>query len=345
MNQDELFMKRAIQIARCGEAGTAPNPMVGAVIVYQGRIIGEGYHRKYGGPHAEVNAINSVQDSKLLKDSTIYVTLEPCSHWGKTPPCCDLIIDQGFRRVVVGMQDPNQKVNGQGIERIRQAGIQVKVGVLQDECEALNSSFLTFHRRKRPFITLKWAQTSDGIIGVKSNIHDAENQNPQTLRISTQMNRMLVHRLRTRVQAIMVGTETALNDNPELTARLWDGPSPLRITIDRHGRLGKDLKMLTSEPETIVYKNQILGEIMYDLHRRGIQHLMVEGGRKLLESFINEGLWDEARVEYGNMEAPDQASLDACRITYAPILRTAKISSETMIDGHKVLILLNSQPQ
>ena len=345
MNQDELFMKRAIQIARCGEAGAAPNPMVGAVIVYDGKIIGEGYHRMYGGPHAEVNAINSVRDSQLFRKSTIYVTLEPCSHWGKTPPCCDLIIDKGFERVVVGMQDPNQKVNGQGIERIRHAGIEVTVGVLKDECEALNNSFLTFHRMKRPFITLKWAQSSDGIIGIKKTVHDVGQTNTQVLRISTLMNQMLVHRLRTRVQAIMIGTETALDDNPELTARLWDGPSPLRITIDRHGRLGKDLRMLTSGPETIVYKNQILGEIMYDLHRRGIQHLMVEGGKKLLESFINEGLWDEARVEYGTAEALSQTGSDDSRITYAPILKSAKIVREMMIDGHKVLILLNSQPQ
>ena len=345
MNQDELFMKRAIQIARCGEAGAAPNPMVGAVIVYDGKIIGEGYHRMYGGPHAEVNAINSVRDSQLFRKSTIYVTLEPCSHWGKTPPCCDLIIDKGFERVVVGMQDPNQNVNGQGIERIRHAGIEVTVGVLKDECEALNNSFLTFHRMKRPFITLKWAQSSDGIIGIKKTVHDVGQTNTQVLRISTLMNQMLVHRLRTRVQAIMIGTETALDDNPELTARLWDGPSPLRITIDRHGRLGKDLRMLTSGPETIVYKNQILGEIMYDLHRRGIQHLMVEGGKKLLESFINEGLWDEARVEYGTAEALSQTGSDDSRITYAPILKSAKIVREMMIDGHKVLILLNSQPQ
>ena len=345
MNQDELFMKRAIQIARCGEAGAAPNPMVGAVIVYDGKIIGEGYHRMYGGPHAEVNAINSVRDSQLFRKSTIYVTLEPCSHWGKTPPCCDLIIDKGFERVVVGMQDPNQNVNGQGIERIRHAGIEVTVGVLKDECEALNNSFLTFHRMKRPFITLKWAQSSDGIIGIKKTVHDVGQTNTQVLRISTLMNQMLVHRLRTRVQAIMIGTETALDDNPELTARLWDGPSPIRITIDRHGRLGKDLRMLTSGPETIVYKNQILGEIMYDLHRRGIQHLMVEGGKKLLESFINEGLWDEARVEYGTAEALSQTGSDDSRITYAPILKSAKIVREMMIDGHKVLILLNSQPQ
>lgn len=345
MNQDEIFMKRAIQIARCGEAGAAPNPMVGAVIVYDGKIIGEGYHRKYGGPHAEVNAINSVQDSQLLSKSTIYVTLEPCSHWGKTPPCCDLIIDKGFERVVVGMQDPNQNVNGQGIERIRHAGIEVKVGVLKDECEALNNSFIAFHRMKRPFITLKWAQSSDGIIGIRKTVCDVGQTNTQVLRISTLMNQMLVHRLRTRVQAIMIGTETALDDNPELTARLWDGPSPIRITIDRHGRFGKDLRMLTSGPETIVYKNQILGEIMYDLHRRGIQHLMVEGGKKLLESFINEGLWDEARVEYGTAEALSQTGSDDSRITYAPILKSAKIVRETMIDGHKVLILLNSQSQ
>ncbi|MBO7347064.1 MAG: bifunctional diaminohydroxyphosphoribosylaminopyrimidine deaminase/5-amino-6-(5-phosphoribosylamino)uracil reductase RibD [Bacteroidaceae bacterium] len=345
MNQDELFMKRAIQIARCGEAGVAPNPMVGAVIVYDGKVIGEGYHRRYGCPHAEVNAINSVHKSELLKESTIYVTLEPCSHWGKTPPCCDLIIDKGFKRVVVGMQDPNQKVNGHGIERIRQAGIEVKVGVLKEDCEALNRSFLTFHRMKRPFITLKWAQTSDGVIGIKRKEQNVELSNAQVLKISTPMNQLLVHRLRTRAQAIMVGTETALNDDPELTARLWNGPSPLRITIDRHGRLGKDLKILTSGPETVVYKNQILGEIIYDLHRRGIQHLIVEGGKKLLESFINEGLWDEARVECASLDVQEQVDCNECRITYAPILKSAKIISETMIDGHKVLILLNSRPQ
>lgn len=335
-------MKRAIQIARCGEAGTAPNPMVGAVIVHDGKIIGEGYHRKYGGPHAEVNAIDSVQDQELLRESTIYVTLEPCSHWGKTPPCSDLIVSKGLKRVVVGMQDPNRQVDGKGLERIRQAGIQVTTGVLEEECEALNHNFITFHRKKRPYITLKWAQTPDGIIGIREKTPGGHAAARSRLNISTPMNQMLVHRLRTRTQAILVGTDTALGDDPELTARLWDGPSPLRVTIDRHGRLGRELKMLKSGPETIVFQNQILGEMMYCLHQRGIQHLTVEGGRKLLESFIGEGLWDEARVEIGDEEAPLPPDSEAIP---APVLKRAKIVNDITIDGHKVLILLNSHPR
>lgn len=336
MYSDEQYMRRAIQLARCGEAGAAPNPMVGAVIVCDDRIIGEGYHRRCGGPHAEVNAIRSVSDESLLKRSTIYVTLEPCSHWGKTPPCCDLIIEKGLRRVVVGMQDPNQKVNGQGLERIRKAGIEVVVGVLEDECRALNPYFLGYQTRKRPYVTLKWAQTEDGVIGMKPR-----------LMISTEFNQMLVHRLRTRCQAIMVGTNTAIEDNPSLTARLWDGPQPLRVTIDRHGRLDKNLHMMDTQAETVVYHNEILPEILFDLHKRGVQHLLVEGGAKLLQSFIDEGLWDDARVEVGEPLEPLEPSetlkpSETRDKVVAPVLKSAKIYKEVCVDGHKLIIYLNS---
>ena len=219
-------MRRALQLAINGRGFVSPNPMVGAVIAGpDGRIIGEGWHRAYGGPHAEVNAVASVSDddSLLFHESTIYVTLEPCSHWGKTPPCCDMIIEKGFKRVVIGMQDPNSKVNGEGIRRMKEAGIEVEVGVLEEECRAINPCFNTYHSMLRPRVTLKWAQMSDGTIGYKMDAG-------QRLRISTPFTEMLVHRLRSRCQAIMVGTETAIQDNPSLSTRLWKGNSPLRVT-------------------------------------------------------------------------------------------------------------------
>lgn len=351
MTTDEKYMHRAIQLAKCGEASVAPNPMVGAVIVCQGKIIGEGFHRQYGGPHAEVNAINSVKldgkslanfrdDEEVLKElrhlmseATMYVTLEPCSHWGKTPPCCELIIEVGIKRVVVGMLDPNAKVNGEGIRRMREAGIEVVTGVLEKECWAINPRFNTFHSQRRPWITLKWAQLSDGTIGCKT-------KSDSRLHISTSFTSMLVHRLRARCQAIMVGTNTAINDRPSLTTRLWQGASPLRVTIDRKRVLSNDFTQ--SEVETVVYHNEILSEILYDLHKRGVQHLMVEGGSKLLQSFIDAGLWDEARIEISPQTIAESVGKEWKERVVAPVLKGAELYEEYYVDGHKMLKNLKS---
>ena len=283
MQKDDIkFMRRCIQLAKCGEAGAPPNPMVGAVVACDGRIIGEGFHRKCGGPHAEVNAIGSVKERHLLSRSTIYVSLEPCSHYGKTPPCTELIIRSGIPRVVVGCPDPFAKVNGQGIKRLQEAGCEVVVGVLEKECRELNRRFFTFHEKHRPWVTLKWAQSKDGYINGK---------------FSNAFTKTLVHRLRARNGAILVGTRTALLDNPSLTTRLWQGPNPLRLTIDRHNRLPNTLHLKDGSTPTVIYSHESLREIMDDLYNRGIQSLLVEGGAKLLQSFIDEGLWDEARIE------------------------------------------------
>lgn len=347
---DKKFMQRAIQLALCGEASTMPNPMVGAVIVCDGNIVGEGYHRRYGGPHAEVNAVACARANEkwqTLRQSRdggrefagciMYVTLEPCAHWGKTPPCCDLIAECGFDRVVVGMQDPNAKVNGEGIRRIREAGIEVEVGVMEAECRAINPCFLTYHGKQRPRVTLKWAQTDDGTMGYRRM------QKGERLRISTPFTEMLVHRLRARCQAIMVGTNTMLSDRPLLSTRLWHGTSPLRVTIDRRGCLAAEASCRSDDAEILVYGNEILPEILYDLHKRGVQHLLVEGGSKLLQSFINEDLWDDARVETsyasGMVVAADG---DGDKVT-APQLRHAKLCEEYMVDGNKLLIFINTR--
>ena len=353
MTEDEKYMRRAIQLAKCGEASTAPNPMVGAVIVRNGRIVGEGYHRKYGGPHAEVNAVRSVripnghvthrngtydispEALEYFAECTMYVTLEPCSHWGKTPPCCDMIIAHGFKRVAIGMLDPNSKVNGEGIQRMRNAGIDVKTGVLEKECRDINPDFHTFHSRQRPRITLKWAQMADGAIG-----HRIESG--QRLHISTPFTNMLVHRLRSRCQAIMVGTNTAIQDNPSLTTRLWKGASPLRVTIDRKGRLDDSAKLFSDGQETIVYHNEILPEILFDLHKRGVQHLLVEGGSKLLQSFIDSNLWDDARIEICTDRQHEATHIPFSEKVKAPTLHNAKLTEEYEADGNKLLILLNS---
>jgi diaminohydroxyphosphoribosylaminopyrimidine deaminase/5-amino-6-(5-phosphoribosylamino)uracil reductase len=353
MTEDEKYMRRAIQLAKCGEASVAPNPMVGAVIVKEGRIIGEGFHRKYGGPHAEVNAVRSVripggneaysvgknsipqEVRQYFSDCTMFVTLEPCSHWGKTPPCCDMIIEHGFKRVVIGMQDPNGKVNGEGIRRMQDAGIEVKTGVLEDECRNINPYVHTFHSKHRPWVTLKWAQMSDGTMGYNT-------ESNRRLRISTPFTEMLVHRLRSRCQAIMVGTNTAIQDNPSLTTRLWQVQSPLRITIDRKGRLNGSEKLLSDGQETLLYRNEILSEILYDLHKRNVQHLMVEGGSKLLQSFIDANLWDEARVEIQMDNIQNASHMPATEKVLAPVPANAKLCEEYMVDGNNLLILLNS---
>ena len=270
MTDDEKYMQRCLQLAANGRQNAKPNPMVGAVIVSDGRIIGEGWHVRCGEGHAEVNAFASVrpEDERLLKDATIYVSLEPCSHWGKTPPCADLIIKKGVRRVVVGTIDPFAEVQGRGIRKLREAGIEVEVGVLEEECQWLNRRFFTFHREQRPYIILKWAQTANGFI----------DDNGKAIQISTPFTQMLAHKLRAEEDAILVGRVTDEREHPQLTVRHWTGPSPKRLVIDRAHPLNLE-----------------------SLYRQNIQSLIVEGGRKTLDSFLAQNLWDEIRVETGTV--------------------------------------------
>lgn len=311
---EEKFMVRAIELAKLGMGQVAPNPMVGCVIVHEGLIIGEGYHRKYGEAHAEVNAIQSVKNQNLLRKSTIYVTLEPCSHFGKTPPCADLLVKMKIPKVVVGSLDPNEKVSGRGIERLKAAGCEVVVGLLEEECNRMNRRFLTFHQKKRPYIILKWAQTEDGFIDRSRE----EDEFGQPTWITNNLSRIAVHKMRSDEAAILVGTNTALKDNPSLTVRDWSGNHPLRMVLDRRGILPDTLALLDQSTETIVFTASALSskpnleyvrihfdsgslqEINAILHSRGIQSLLVEGGKSLLESYMREGLWDEARVYIGN---------------------------------------------
>lgn len=273
---DEKYMQRCIQLAANGIHGARPNPMVGAVIVANGQIIGEGYHVRCGEGHAEVNAFASVssEDEALLKDATIYVSLEPCSHYGKTPPCADLIINKGVQRVVVGCIDPFAEVQGRGIKKLKDAGIEVTVGVLEKECQWLNRRFFTYHREHRPYIILKWAQTTNGFI----------DDHFKPLTISNEQTQMLSHQLRAEEDAILVGHTTFDRDQPALTVRHWHGPNPKRIVLT-HDR-----------PIT---------QLMDDLYQHNIQSLIVEGGRQTHESFIEAGLWDEIRVETAPITVTD----------------------------------------
>ena len=311
---EEKFMVRAIELARLGMGQVAPNPMVGCVIVHKGLIIGEGYHRKYGEAHAEVNAINSVKETSLLAQSTMYVTLEPCSHFGKTPPCADLVVKMKIPRVVVGSVDPNEKVAGRGLERLRSAGCNVEVGMLEEECNRMNRRFRTFHQKKRPYIILKWAQTEDGFIDKSRE----ESDFGQPTWITNNLSRIAVHKMRSDEAAILVGTNTILKDNPSLTVREWSGNHPLRMVLDRRGILPASSAILDQSTETLVFtekeikskpnleyikikfNSEMLSEINSILLERGIQSLLVEGGKSLLESYMREGLWDEARVYIGN---------------------------------------------
>ena len=309
MTTDEKYIRRCIELASNGLCNAAPNPMVGAVIVHNGKIIGEGYHARCGEGHAEVNAIRSVKDESLLKESTIYVSLEPCSHYGKTPPCADLIISKGIPRVVVGCIDPFSQVSGRGIKKLRDAGIEVTVGVLEDECKNLIRRFVTFNTRKRPYITLKWAESADGFIDIIR-----ENGSPVVL--STPITSMYVHKQRAEHKAILVGRKTALLDNPSLTTRNWYGANPLRLVIDRTLSLPSNLKLLDHTTPTLVFTEKekaveenleyitldfskdILPQILTVLYERKIQSLLVEGGTTLLQSFIDTELWDETFVEH-----------------------------------------------
>lgn len=309
--KEEKYMQRCIQLAQNGLCNAAPNPMVGAVIVCDDKIIGEGYHVRYGEAHAEVNAIRSVKDPSLLKRSTIYVSLEPCSHYGKTPPCADLIIEKQIPRIVIGCQDPFSKVAGRGIQKLKDAGREVTVGVLEAECRQLIRRFITFHTQRRPYITLKWAESSDRYI-------DLERKGGTPVVLSNPLTSMLVHKKRAEHSAIMVGTHTAELDNPSLNVRNWEGRPPVRIVLDRKQILSPALHLFDGSVPTLVfterphaplpnveylpidYQQDILPQIMNALYTRGLQSLLVEGGSLLLQSFINADLWDEIYVE----EAP-----------------------------------------
>jgi diaminohydroxyphosphoribosylaminopyrimidine deaminase/5-amino-6-(5-phosphoribosylamino)uracil reductase len=309
VNTHEIYIKRCIELAKNGLGTTYPNPLVGSVIVYNGKIIGEGWHKKSGEPHAEVNAINSVKDKSLLPKSTIYVSLEPCSHFGKTPPCCDLIIKHKIPNVVIGTVDPNEKVAGNGIKRLLGNGANVTVGILENECSELNKRFFTFHNKKRPYIILKWAESADGFI---APLH---RDKKEPVWLTNQYSRQLVHKWRSEEQAILVGTKTVLEDNPKLDVRDWKGNNPVRIIIDKIGKINdffyiKDKKTRTiiiTEQENIqsvencIYENTIFESRLSEkicevLVKHNIQSVIIEGGTTTLETFINDGLWDEARV-------------------------------------------------
>ena len=320
--EHEIYMRRCLELAAGGEGHVSPNPMVGCVIVHDGKIIGEGWHRRCGEAHAEVNAIGSVKEPELLRDSTLYVSLEPCCHWGKTPPCADLILQSGIPRVVVGMADPFPKVAGGGIRRLRDAGVDVTVGVLERECRELNRKFVIYHTKKRPYILLKWAQTVDGYL---------DNNRPASVPpawMTGPVSRVLVHRMRAASDAILTGTNTVERDDPSLTVRDVPGKNPLRIVLDRALRLSPDRKVFDGTAPTLIYtlpenveKARTLHpgceaealdfgpgmeeRLLDSLYRRQVQSLMVEGGAALLESLLRKGLWDEANVFVSPLRVAD----------------------------------------
>lgn len=304
-------MQRCIDLARLGSGHVAPNPMVGAVIVYNDTILGEGFHQQYGEAHAEVNAIRSVKDASLLKKATIYVSLEPCSHHGKTPPCSDLLVESGFKRVVIGCKDTHSKVSGKGIEKLKKAEIEVEVGILEKECRDLNKRFFTFHERQRPYVILKWAQSQDGFLD-KLRLENEVGVNW----ISSPETKALVHKWRSEEQSILVGRKTVQNDNPTLTVREFSGTNPTRIIIDSQLQLSRDLNIFSDDAPTIVFnreKNHLEGNvewikitetntelILEELYQRNILSVFVEGGSRTLQYFIFGNVWDEARVIVGN---------------------------------------------
>lgn len=346
IDEDELYMGRCLQLAKNGIRDVAPNPMVGAVIVHNGKIIGEGYHCKCGQAHAEPNAIASVKDEQLLEQSTLYVSLEPCSHYGKTPPCAELIIRKRIPRVVIGMKDPNPQVAGRGIQMLRQAGIEVTVGVLEQQCRQLNKRFICYHEKKRPYIILKWAQTADFKI-------DACRQSSaeSVAVISNTITKQLVHQMRAENMAIMVGTRTALLDNPSLRTTRWSGNNPLRVVIDKQLRLPADSKLLQPIAPTLVFtektaypfdtsaelcqidfENGTWQQMLNELFRRKIHSLIVEGGTCLLNSLLQIGLWDEMHVETSPRNLGD--GVEAPRISLLP-------DKEEFFDGHAVRYYYN----
>ena len=350
-------MQRCLQLAAMGAGMVAPNPMVGAVLVYNDRIIGEGYHQKYGEAHAEVNCINSVieADKEFITKSTMYVSLEPCVHFGKTPPCTNFIIENKIANVVIGCRDSFAEVNGKGIEKLKAAGIHVTVGILEKECCELNKRFFTFHKKQRPYIILKWAESSDGKIAPLNPPEGGtlEHDITKRLLISNDFTNRLVHKWRSEEAAILVGTNTALLDDPALTTRLWPGKNPVRLVIDKELKLPGSLKLLNGSFKTIVFTylqkedheflsyhqldkdENMLTQILSALYQKQIQSVIVEGGSILLQSFIDEDMWDEARVI-------SNSQLTIGNGLVAPVLKNDILLSEQKIKNDVVSFYANS---
>lgn len=340
-------MQRCLELAKLGAGHVAPNPMVGAVLVHDDCIIGEGWHKQYGQAHAEVNCINSVkeEDRILISQSILYVSLEPCAHFGKTPPCTELIIQHKIPKVIIGCRDPFEEVNGKGIEKLKEAGIEVilATGGIEEECKELNKRFFTFHTKHRPYIILKWAQSMDGKIAA---------DNGKRLLISNAYSNRLVHQWRSEEAGILVGTNTVLLDNPELTTRLWPGKSPVRLVVDMDLKLPSSLKVFNQQERTIVFNTvkqeeagnliyykigkqvNLVHQIMKALYELKIQSVLVEGGAKLLQSFIDEGIWDEARI-ITNEELIINEGLSV------PVLKNAGEVSEQKILSDRIIFIRN----
>ena len=341
MQKDEFFMEKCLDLAKKGIGAVSPNPMVGSIIVYNGEIIGEGYHQEYGSHHAEVNAINSVKDKSILKKSTLYVNLEPCAHFGKTPPCSNLIIENKIPKVVIGCIDTFSEVSGKGIERMQNAGIEVTTGVLEKESRKLNKRFFTFHEKKRPYIILKWAESQDGFIAPKNQT--------KAFWMTSRVSRKLVHKWRGEEDAILVGRITAEKDNPCLTVREIEGKNPIRIVIDKDLKLSDDLNLFNNDAKTIILNenkdkvnnsnlliiidfNNLIENILEELYKQNIQSIIIEGGAITLQSFIDKKMWDEARVFTTNKELND--GVKAPQVNREIVLKTE-------VGGDKLNIIKN----
>jgi diaminohydroxyphosphoribosylaminopyrimidine deaminase/5-amino-6-(5-phosphoribosylamino)uracil reductase len=346
MNIQETYMQRCIDLALQGAGSVAPNPMVGAVLVCNNRVIGEGYHEKYGEAHAEVNCLNSVsmKDRDLISSATLYVSLEPCAHYGKTPPCSLLIIEKKIPQVVIGCSDPFSKVNGKGITDLKEAGIEVVMGILEDQAKELNKRFFIFHQQNRPFIILKWAETAD---------HFIASDDDRRLLISNEFSNRMVHRWRSEEDGILVGTNTALKDNPSLTNRLWKGKNPIRLVIDKDLKIPIHNKLLDSEVTTLVFNQtinssdsliiyvkidfskDIIPQILEICYQFPLQSILVEGGAKMLQSFIDAGLWDEARIIQNGTLKINSGLL-------APILKNNQLVDDFEIASDRISVYRNS---
>ncbi len=345
MNYEIKYMHRCLYLAKLGGGYVAPNPMVGAVVVFNDKIIGEGYHQRFGEAHAEPNAILSVKDKDLLKDSTLYVNLEPCSFFGKTPPCADLIIKSRIPRVVIGTLDPNPKVSGKGVEMLKNAGIEVIVGVLKTECNILNKRFFTFQQQKRPYIVLKWAQTKDGFI---DTLRKDFSEPP--LRISNPYTTLLVHKIRSENQAILVGTNTALMDNPTLKVKNWSGKNPIRLVLDKDDKIPEHYNLKDGSTQTFIFtskqkadkkhleylivdfNDKVVETLIKKIYELDIHSVMVEGGAILLQSFLQSGQWDETHVEVSTQHI--------IKGVHAPVIPLLPYK-RTTFDSHECLCYKN----